>query len=70
MASAMLTTIIALVLVIVIALLTGMQHTKGSSVVEILGMNGLFITLFAIAAALFPYAVQKRRQAPGNSGIK
>ena len=51
--------IVALVLVLIIALLTGMQHSVGSSVVEIVAVNGFFITLFAITALLFRYAAQK-----------
>jgi hypothetical protein len=45
-----------LVLVAAIALITGMDQYPGSSVNEIIGVNGMFALLFAIAGSLFHYA--------------
>lgn len=47
---------IAQAIVAVIALFTGMAEAKGSSVIEIIGVNGFFITLFVVSALLFWYA--------------
>lgn len=48
-------------LVTVIALLSGMQELPGSSISEIVAVNGLFIVLFTISAFLFRMAAQKRK---------
>lgn len=47
-------------LIAVVALFTGMAEAPGSSVVEILAVNGFFITLFVAAALLFGYAAQEK----------
>ena len=48
---------IAMGLVTIIALFTGMHRVSGSSVIEVLGVNGFFVMLFTISALLFRYAV-------------
>ncbi|MFO7798244.1 hypothetical protein [Rhodohalobacter sp.] len=48
-------------LIAVTALLTGMGNTPGSSVYEIIAVNGFFITLFIVAASLFRYADLDRK---------
>ncbi|HET6528158.1 MAG TPA: hypothetical protein VFG39_05350 [Balneolaceae bacterium] len=53
-------------LIAVIALIAGMQQLPASSVVEILGVNGFFITLFVVSALLFRYVVQE--QSSTNEG--
>jgi hypothetical protein len=53
----------ALVLVAVIALMANMQNYPGSSVTEIVGVNGFFATLFAVAGLLFRYvAIEQQTQ--------
>lgn len=47
-------------LIAVIALITGMQQLPASSVVEILGVNGFFMVLFAVSGLLFRYAAQEQ----------
>lgn len=42
------------------ALLTGMHQMPGSSVIEILGVNGFFMALFVISGFLFQYAAQEQ----------
>lgn len=56
MALALLATALAQALVTVIALLVGYQHNEGASVVEILGINGMYVTLFGLSAWLFARA--------------
>jgi hypothetical protein len=53
MALALLATALAQALVAVIALIVGYQHKEGASVAEILGINGLYVTLFGLSAWLF-----------------
>jgi hypothetical protein len=43
-----------------IALFKSMHQLPGSSVIEILGVNGFFMMLFIIAALLFRYAAQEQ----------
>lgn len=43
-------------LIAMAALFTGMAEVPGSSVYEILAVNGFFITLFVVSAFLFRYA--------------
>lgn len=43
-------------LVAIIALISGMHLVTGSSVTEILGVNGFFIMLFVVAGLLFQHA--------------
>ncbi|MDM8172877.1 MULTISPECIES: hypothetical protein [Olivibacter] len=57
MERAMYVTVLTLVVLATIALLAGMQH-HGSSVIEILGVNGFFAGLFLVSAALFHYAAK------------
>lgn len=45
----------ATVIIIGIALYTGMQNVPGSSVMEIIAVNGFFIFLFTISALLFRF---------------
>jgi hypothetical protein len=47
---------LTLVFIAVIALVAGMQHYPGSSVVEIIGVNGFFALLFIISGLLFRHA--------------
>ncbi len=47
-------------IIAIIALFNGMAGAPGSSVYEILAVNGFFITLFVVSAILFRYAVQKQ----------
>lgn len=51
---------IAVVFAAAIALFTGMHQLPGSSITEILGVNGFFMTLFIIAALLFRYAAKEQ----------
>lgn len=46
---------ITLILFAIIQLLTKMYEYSGSSVIEIIGVNGVFATLFAVAGLLFRY---------------
>lgn len=57
MERAMYVTVLTLVVLATIALLAGMQH-HGSSVIEILGVNGFFVGLFLVSATLFHYAAK------------
>lgn len=58
----------SLVLIAVIALMANMQNYPGSSVTEIIGVNGFFATLFAVAGLLFRYVVHEQsRLAKSNS---
>ena len=69
MARALLATALAQGLVAVIALLAGEHHSSGSSVSEILMLNGFFVVLFVGSALLFLYAARKdfpRAQAPAG----
>lgn len=53
---------IALVFVAVIALLANMHEYPGSSVKEIIGVNGFFAILFAVAGLLFRYVAMEQSQ--------
>jgi len=55
------------VLITVFALLKGMQHDPVSSVFEIVGVNGFFITLFVLSALLFRYAAQEINEAKNHN---
>jgi hypothetical protein len=66
MAFALLATSVATALVAVIALIAGMHRSPISSVAEVLGVNGIFVALFAGSAGLFWYA--SRKQAPITAG--
>ena len=68
MACALFATALAQALAAVIALIAGMHQLPGSSVVEILIMNGFFVALFVGSAWLFLYAA--REQSPTGSGPK
>lgn len=52
------------VVVTATALLAGLHHTEGASVVDILGVNALYVALFATAAWLFRRASAEERPAP------
>jgi len=56
MAFALLATAVTQALVAVIALIAGYQHNEGASVVEILGINGMYVALFGLSAWLFARA--------------
>lgn len=58
MARAMYVTALALVLLAVIALLTNMHEYPGSSVNEIVGVNGFFAALFLLSGFLFYYSAK------------
>ena len=58
MAYTMFAMAIALVVVTVIALITGMHRIPHSSVIEIIGVNGFFFMLFVGSALLFRYTAQ------------
>lgn len=47
-------------IIAVVALFKGMAEVPGSSVYEILTVNGFFITLFVVSALLFRYAAQEQ----------
>ncbi|PWN05697.1 hypothetical protein DDZ15_14015 [Rhodohalobacter mucosus] len=53
-------------LITVIALLTGMQDLPGSSISEIVAVNGLFIMLFIISALLFGKAARDQKPDQAN----
>lgn len=59
MAYVMFAMAVAQALVAIIALVGGMYQSPPSSVVQIIGVNGFFITLFIISAFLFRYAKQE-----------
>jgi hypothetical protein len=59
MALALLATALAHVLVAVVALIAGLQHTEGASVAEILGLNAMYAALFSLSAWLFRRAAQQ-----------
>lgn len=66
MARAMAATAIAQGLVSVIALLMGEHLSPVTSVVEILGVNAMFIVLFATSALLFGFAARRQPAAEGR----
>ena len=51
-------------LITVSALTMGMHHLPGSSISEILGVNGFFITLFALSGILFRLAENAGKDIP------
>jgi hypothetical protein len=51
-------------IIAVVALFTGMAEVPGSSVYEIIAVNGFFIMLFVVAALLFRYAAEE--ESPAN----
>jgi hypothetical protein len=66
MARSMFVTAAATALVGVIALMLGKHEAAYSSVFEILGLTGMFATLFAVSAWLFRSAAA--RQSPADAG--
>lgn len=56
-------------LIAVIALITGMAEVPGSSVYEILAVNGFFITLFVMAAILFQYAAHEQESTENEQSV-
>lgn len=62
----MFTAAIALVLFAVIQLLAKMYQYSGSSVIEIIGVNAFFATLFAVSGLLFRYITMKHLPAHAN----
>lgn len=63
MAMAMFATAAAQMIVAVIALIAGMHNLPGSSVAEIIGINGFFAVLWSASALLFLNAAQKNQAA-------
>lgn len=63
MARAMFVTAAATALVAVIALMLGKHESPISSVFEILGLNGMFVTLFAGSGLLFRSAAAQQSRA-------
>lgn len=59
MERAMYATVLSLLLLTIIALLANMQQYPDSSVMEIIGVNAFFATLFLISALLFRHASQE-----------
>ncbi len=68
MAKAMLAMVTALIIHTVIALLTGMQNYPGSSILEIIGVNGFFAGLFLISGFLF-WLAAKQPKSPGKENV-
>lgn len=60
MALALSATALAQALVAVIALVAGKHRAEATSVAELLGLNGMFVVLFAGAAWLFRRAARRR----------
>lgn len=58
---------LAMVFLTAIALLTGMDRYPGSSMNEILGVNGFFATPFIVSGLLFRHAAQEQTPASGRS---
>ena len=67
MARAMVITAAATVLVGLIALLLGKHQAEYSSVVEILGLTGMFASLFVVSAWLFRSAAGQQHRADSTS---
>lgn len=59
MSLALLITALTQTLITLTAFITGMHHTPGNSVSEILLINGFFVALFLISAGLFRQAAHK-----------
>ncbi len=51
----MLASAFTIVILAIVALLTGMQHYPGSSVGEIIGVNAFFSSIFAVSGLFFRY---------------
>ena len=64
MALTLLAMALAQALVAVIALIAGLQHTEGASVLEILGLNGMYAALFGLSAWLFGRAAEQHSAVP------
>lgn len=56
-------------IIAVIALFNGMAEVPGSSVYEILAVNGFFITLFVVAAMLFRNAAQDHENTENKHAV-
>ena len=59
MALTLLAMALAQALVAVIALIAGLQHTEGASILEIVGLNGMYAALFSLSAWLFWRAAEQ-----------
>ena len=66
LAFTMLAMILALISIVIVALSTGMHHNPISPMTEILGINGLFVVLFAISGLFFRYASEESLQIPSE----
>jgi hypothetical protein len=64
MARALVATAAAQALVAVIALVAGLQDTAGASVLEILGLTGMYAALWLLAAWFFQQAADQRGAVP------
>lgn len=64
MALVLVATAFAEALVTVTALLAGLHHVEGGSVVDILGINAMYVALFSLSAWLFRRAAEQR---PGGA---
>lgn len=60
MRRSMLTMVAALAVIAAVALVAGKQHAPATSVLEVLGLNGMFAVMFATAAWLLRPAAQDR----------
>lgn len=67
MALALAATAFATALVATIALVAGLQDTEGASVVEILGLNGMYAGLFGLSAWLFKRSADESSAVPAGS---
>ncbi len=60
MALVLVATAITQVVVTAVALLAGLHHTEGASVVDILGVNAMYAALFSLSAWLFRRAAEEQ----------
>lgn len=67
LANAMFATAAAQALVIVLALNAGLHESPVSSVYEIVGVNGIFVVMFASSGLLFWLSARKQPQAGSGS---
>ena len=66
MAYALFSMAISIVVIAVIALAAGMQNYYGSSVTEILGVNGPFFVLYVVSGILFLQSAKDERELDGS----
>ncbi len=68
MGRAMFATALALLILAAIALLANMQDYPGSSMMEIIGVNAFFATLFGVSGLLFRYVAMESQQIEESKG--